>query len=71
MTVRGGYVRIEPTRQLPGNETYPPSMYVKIEVTANFPEDMDEIIEILFKRLIEAQMKTNLEICGIVDGDEE
>ena len=62
MTVRGGHVKIIPGRVIPGNEAYPQSMYIKIEVTANFPEEMDEVVKIIFKRLIEAECKMNLDI---------
>ena len=69
MTVRGGRVRIEPgIVYWLGNET--PFMDVRVTISANFNEDMDEAVEIVKKRLREAQTKINLEICGIVEDEE-
>lgn len=70
MSVRGGRVNIIADNTLRCDSGYPPKMYLKIEVVANFPEEMEEIVKIIHKRLIEAQTKINLEICGIMEADE-
>lgn len=69
MTVNGGRVWISWGDVY--TDSYPPRMHVDIQIIPNFPEDMKELTDIVHKRLIEAQSKINLEICGIVDGDEE
>ena len=63
MTVKGGYVETEIGPLMSGQHVgYPPKLYVKISAVANFPEDMPAIIEIIHKRIIEAQCKINLDI---------
>ena len=63
MTVKGGFVGVELSPLYQACEVgYPPKMYVTISVTANFQEDMPEVIEIIHKRIIEAGCKINLDI---------
>ena len=68
MTVRGGRVWISWGDVC--NEPYPPRMHALIEIIPHFPEDIGELTDIVHKRLIEAQAKINLEICGIMEADE-
>ena len=66
MTVNGGRVKIS---VISIDRQYPAKMEARISLDPNFLEDMPELVEIVKKRLIEAQMKINLEICGAIDGD--
>ena len=59
MTVRGGMVKIEAG---PVCNNPPTKIYAKIYIAANFPEDTDEIANIIHTRLTEAQCKINLDI---------
>ena len=62
MTVRGGRVTIKPSIFHISREDETQYTTVHVDITTNFPEDIDETMEIVRKRLLEAQCKINLDI---------
>lgn len=69
MTVNGGRVRIDLGE--PDLSGYPLKIPAVIEFSANFPDDMPELVTLIYKRLAKTQAEINLEICGIIDETED
>lgn len=68
MTVNGGRVKIG--LGVPDPSGYPLKIPATIEIWANFPEDVPELVSLIYKRLAKTQAEINLEICGIIDETE-
>ncbi len=69
MTVNGGRVTIRLGEiDLSG---YPPRIPATIDVIPNFPDDMPELVSLIYKRLAKTQAEINLEICGILEDGED
>ena len=62
MTVRGGRVTIKPSIFYISKDGKAPYTVFHVDISTNFPEDIDETMEIVRKRLLEAQCKINLDI---------
>ena len=62
MTVRGGRVTIKPGIFYISREDETSYTVFHVDISTNFPEDIDETMEIVRKRLLEAQCKINLDI---------
>jgi len=62
VTVRGGRVTIKPSIFYISKDGETPYTVFHVGISTNFPEDVDETMEIVRKRLLEAQCKIDLDI---------